>query len=91
MIFWTIAVIDLATDVVPQNESRSANCKRRGLENGAVEVISPNVGDPRLVFGSAKFGVLVRLNASARNCSLTVSRMGRSLTSEKSRCLCGGP
>ena len=76
---------------VSQNESLSANCSRRGLENGAVDVISPNVGDPRVVFGCAKFGVLVRLKDSARNCSLTVSRMGKSLVSETSRCLCGGP
>jgi len=74
-----------------QNESRNANCSRRGLEFVAVDVISPNVGDPRVVFGSAKFGVLVKLKASARNCSLMVSRMGRSLVIEKSRCLSGGP
>lgn len=74
-----------------QNESRNANCSRRGLESGAVEVISPNVGDPRLVFGSAKFGVLVKLKDSALNCRLIASLIGNVLVSEKSRCLCGGP
>lgn len=65
-----------------QNESRNANCSRRGLESVAVEEISPNVGDPRVVFGSARLGVLVRLEVSTRNFRLMASLIGKALPSD---------
>ena len=51
----------------------------------------PKLAAPSVVPGSAKFGTVIKLNTSVRNCSLMASRMWNSLNAEKSTCRCGGP
>ena len=56
-----------------------------GVEGrNAVDVVSE-------LFGGKKFGLLKMLKNSARNCTLTVSRIGKFLNIEKSRFRNCGP
>src|SRR5437588_1352092 len=73
-----------------QNIKRSANCNLRSLP-GAEVVTCPKAASWRLLLGRLNCGVFPILKLSARNCSLQRSVNGKSLKSEKSTDLVGGP
>src|SRR6516165_11231689 len=65
-----------------QYSSFSANCTTRGCFDWLLT--TPKPGAPKLCPGGAKRGVFVKLNASARTCRCSLSRIRVSLISDMS-------
>src|SRR6516165_2301916 len=70
-------------DPLPQNRSFIASCNCRGVF--ATASTRPKLALLKLATGVPHTGVLNALKASARNCTFSLSRIGKSRNKEKSR------
>src|SRR5262249_51585067 len=77
----------IAFENLLQKSTFNPNCTLRGPMFMVLET-TPNVVLPKVVSGQLNCGVLVRLNASARNCTLMLSRTLKFLDTATSAFFC---